>query len=78
MKMPSKKKMEASVEAWNKSVAIGDPVTVTLDSGEIKVTKTTSAAEMLSGHTPVVWLDGVRGCYILSRVKSIKTTNASE
>jgi hypothetical protein len=62
-------KRRQQVEAWNAAHKIGDPVYVTLDSGQIKETVTTSEAQMLSGHTAVIWLEGISGCYILSRVR---------
>jgi hypothetical protein len=63
------------VERWNESHPIGTPVTVTRDSGETKETKTRSEAWMLGqssrsqGHTAVVLVEGIAGCYSLERVK---------
>lgn len=31
-----------------------------------------SAAYMLSGHTPVVWINGCRGCIALSHVEVVE------
>jgi hypothetical protein len=67
----SKRQMELEVENWNLKHSVGIPVTVKLDSGEVRTTKTRSRAEMLSGHSPVIWLDGITGCYLLDRVKAI-------
>jgi hypothetical protein len=61
---------ELQVENWNLKRPVGTKVTVHLDSGEARETTTRSKAEMLSGHTAVVWLDGVAGCYLLSRVEA--------
>ena len=66
-------KLQDQCDAWNKANPIGCNVQVTLDSGEVKATTTRSEAEILSGHTAVVWLNGVRGCYLLDRVKPIPT-----
>lgn len=57
------------VDQWNAAHPVGTPVVVRLDSGKNFATKTRSRAEVLSGHTPVIWLEGVRGCYILERVR---------
>jgi hypothetical protein len=66
------------VGRWNAAHAVGAAVTVELDSGEIVSTRTRSQAQMLGGepsknnpgHTAVVWLEGISGCYILSRVRA--------
>lgn len=69
-----------AVERWNATVPIGSPVLVKMDSGEIRVTRTRSEAGMLGaepskndpGHTAVVWVDGISGCYDLSRVSLLR------
>lgn len=58
------------VEDWNAAHRPGCTVIVTLDSGEERRTRTLSEAELPCGHTPVVWLDGIRGAYALSRVRA--------
>jgi len=68
----------AAVAAWNEKHPVGTEVTVELDSGEIRATTTRSAAQMLGaepsknnpGHTAVIFLDGISGCYLLSRVRA--------
>jgi hypothetical protein len=55
------------VKQWNAAVPVGSPVTVRKDSDEIVETRTRSEAWVLSGHSPVVLLDGIRGCYLLTR-----------
>jgi hypothetical protein len=55
-------------DAWNAAHPVGCDVTLKKDSGELLRTKTRSKAEVLSGHSAVIWLDGVRGCYLLDRV----------
>jgi len=65
------------VAKWNESYPIGTPVSVTKDRGETKETKTRSEAWMLGqssrsqGHTAVVMVEGISGCYSLERVKPI-------
>ena len=66
-----------AVAQWNALVPIGSPVTVELDSGEIRATTTRSNAQRLGaepsrndpGHTAVIFLDGITGWYNLSRVR---------
>jgi hypothetical protein len=70
--IPSKRDQEQWVALWNAKRPPGTKVAVTLDSGEVRETKTRSAAEMLGGHTAVVWLDGIAGAYLLSRVMAIE------
>lgn len=57
------------VDAWNRDNETGRAVTVRLDSGEIRKTVTRSSANLLGGHTPVIWLEGIAGCYALERVE---------
>jgi hypothetical protein len=38
--------------------------------GEGKLARTRTEAQMLSGHTAVVWLEGVSGCISLSHVEA--------
>lgn len=64
-------KLQAECLKFNQSNPVGTAVSVLLDSGEIRETVTTSEAEVLSGHTPVIWLEGIRGCYLLKRVTPV-------
>jgi hypothetical protein len=65
------------VAQWNALFPVGTPVTVEMDSQETRITTTRSPAQMLGaepsrndpGHTAVIWLDGIEGCYALSRVR---------
>ena len=57
------KKEQKKVEAWNTRVQVGDMVEYRGHPGaEPKTFKTRTAAELLSGHTAVVWLEGKSGC----------------
>lgn len=67
-----KKTEESKVDEWNKKYAVGIEVDVTKDSGEVIRTTTNSYATLLSGHTAVIWLVGIRGCYLLDRVKAVE------
>ena len=68
---PNLAQLEAECATFNAAVAIGDQVAVRLDDGTTKLTTTRTAAQVLSGHTAVVWLDGITGCYLLSRVSRL-------
>lgn len=70
------KKMVAD---WNAAHPLpGAAVEVRLDSGEVRRTVTESEAQMLSGHTAVIWLEGISGAYALDRVTAIETTQPVE
>jgi len=56
------------MEKW-KGTPIGTEVILTRDNGEVVHTKTRSNPEILSGHSAVIWLEGVSGCYSLRNVQ---------
>ena len=58
---------------WNKKYPIGTEVILTDDLGQKHQTKTTSAADLLGGHTPVIWTE-YRPCYLLTRIQPSKET----
>lgn len=60
--------MQSKCDAFNEKNPVGSPVTVVEDLGERIDTKVRCPAQILSGHTAVVWLDGISGCYCLDRV----------
>ncbi len=60
--------MQSKVDAFNESNPVGSSVTVIKDLGEKIETTVRHPAEILSGHTAVVWLKGISGCYSLDRV----------
>ena len=61
---------QEQVDAWNNdgNNPVGCAVYVLRDNGEILETVTRSVAEVLSGHTAVIWVRGITGCYALERV----------
>ncbi len=65
MKRPNPQKM---VDSFNARVKVGDRVeyseVVGMSKPTVYVTRT--PAEVLSGHTAVVWLDGKSGCVAVS------------
>ncbi len=65
--MATKKELE--VENFNLKTPVGSKVFVTYDDGSKVETETTSKAYLLGGHTPVIHLQDVTGCYLLNRVK---------
>ena len=68
MKPPTMAQLTAQCARWNAANPVGAPVNVEMDSGEIRKTVTRAPASILSGHTAVIWLEGISGCYLLSRV----------
>jgi hypothetical protein len=71
MRRPNPEKLQAQCEAFNAKYPVGHPVTVRRDNGEGLSTVTRSKAEVLSGHSAVIWLEGISGCYLLDRVTPI-------
>jgi hypothetical protein len=69
---PNPAKLRAQCDVFNAQTAIGATVRVKKDSGEMVETTTRSRAEVLSGHSAVIWLEGISGCYLLDRVRPIK------
>lgn len=60
--------LQREVDQWNDRVKIGDRVLYSevLGMTESKEYVIATAAELLSGHTPVVWLEGKSGCVAIS------------
>lgn len=58
------------VDAWNAKHPIGTAVILTKDNGAQVTTKTRNEASVL-GSVPVIWLEGVSGCYRLDRVEAV-------
>ena len=69
---------EKLVEEW-KDVPEGTDVIVTKDLGEQVRTKTRSLPWLLGGssrgpgHTAVIMVEGISGCYLLERIKKVST-----
>jgi hypothetical protein len=73
---PSPAKLQAACDKFNAAHQVGAAVTVQLDGGEERETVTTSEAQVLSGHSAVIWLKGISGCYLLERVTPIQVATA--
>lgn len=69
-------KLQAACDKFNAAHQVGAAVSVELDSGEVRETITTSEAQVLSGHSAVIWLAGISGCYDLDRVTALKAAAA--
>lgn len=72
MRRPSPKALQKQVDEFNTKYAIGQRVSVRKDAGDGIITSTRSAAQLLSGHSAVIWLDGIAGCYLLDRVTPLQ------
>lgn len=59
---------QSAVDAWNAAHPVGTPVSVRKDGGEIVEGETGSEAWVLGGHSAVVMVTGISGCYLLDRV----------
>lgn len=65
-------RLQAECDVFNVNNPLGSKVTVRLDNkDDLFETTTRSPAQVLSGHSAVIWLESVRGCYLLDRVKPI-------
>lgn len=70
--MTKLQKLEQEVAAFNRRFSVGDPVDYyeTRDdidrTGQSKRYHTRTPAQVLSGHTAVVWLEGKAGCVVCS------------
>lgn len=62
---------QIEVAAWNASVQVGDQVDYyeVVGMSEPKRFTTRTPAEVLSGHTAVVWLEGKSGCVAISHCR---------
>lgn len=58
-------------DAWNKAHGIGTAVKVWRDFGPPTTGFTNGMAYVLSGHTAVIHVTGISGCYALERVEAL-------
>lgn len=65
--MKTEAQLSMMVYNFNKTFSVGDRIKVKMDNGEIKQCTIKSPATLLSGHTPVIWLNEISGCYLLER-----------
>jgi hypothetical protein len=64
----SRQNPQIAVDEFDARYPIGVTVLVRRDNGDMQETTTRSRAEVLSGHSAVIRLEGVSGCYLLDRV----------
>lgn len=60
--------LQGQCDDFNSRYPVGQRVTVRMDAGDGVSTVTRSRAEVLSGHSAVIWLENISGCYLLDRV----------
>ncbi|GAA2701394.1 hypothetical protein GCM10010412_099140 [Nonomuraea recticatena] len=67
--------MPYNIDGWNAAVPVGTPVRYWSGyrEGEGKTSRTRTTAELLGGHTAVVWLEDVAGCVSLTHVETVDT-----
>ncbi|WKU07989.1 hypothetical protein [Micromonospora sp. HUAS LYJ1] len=63
----------AAARAFNDEFPVGTPVRYWkgIRDGDGRTARTRTQAQLLSGHTAVVWLDGVSGCIALTHIQPI-------
>jgi hypothetical protein len=61
--------LQRECDRFNQQCPIGTPVIVTRDGGEQFHSTTTTVAQVLGGHTAVIWVQEGRSCIPLDRVK---------
>lgn len=71
MRQPSPAALQRQCDDWNARYPVGQRVTVRNDDGGHVTSSTRSEAQVLSGHSAVIWLEGITGCYLLDRVRPI-------
>jgi hypothetical protein len=74
MKRPRRKtpaELQKQCDIWNRACPIGTLVQYHPVIGEAayRLRKTSSPAQVLSGHTAVIWLEDERGCVALDAVE---------
>jgi hypothetical protein len=73
----NRKQLQAQVDRFNARYPLGSSVDLLKDNGQILRTVTRSHAEVLEGHSAVIWVRGVAGCYLLERVTPVMQRGAT-
>lgn len=63
------KDLQKKCDIFNTLYPVGTEVFLPKDNGDVLETATRSPAQVLSGHSAVIWLENVTGCYALERVR---------
>lgn len=66
------------VQTMNRAYPVGTVVDVEKDDGSLFLTKVRNEFVLLGGHTPVGWFEGIRGCYLATRVREVKEPDEGE
>lgn len=73
--MTKLERLEAKVAAWNTAHPLGTLVKAYLltigDDLHARTRRVRAPAEVLGGHTPVAWIEGVSGCVALTHVVDV-------
>ena len=72
-KRPTAKQLQATVDKWNASNPIGTMVSYQeiIGDGETHRGVSISEAQILSGHSAVIWMEGKRGCVCLEHCTAV-------
>jgi len=60
--------LQRQCDEWNRLHRPGDAVIVLKDTGLTVRSTTRSEASVFGGHSAVIWVNGISGCYALDRV----------
>lgn len=74
----NRKLQQAKCDDFNAAHPVGSVIDLQKDNGQILRTVTRSRAEVLSGHSAVIWVKGVSGCYDLDRVTPVELPAKTE
>ncbi|MBX8826521.1 hypothetical protein [Ochrobactrum sp. SFR4] len=65
-------KLQCICDKFNASYPVGTNVLLKKDGhDELFPTTTRSTAQVMCGHSAVIWLENVSGCYLLDRVSPV-------
>ncbi len=76
-RQPDAADLQHQCDAFNARFPVGQTVAVHKDNDAGILTRTRSEAQVLSGHSAVIWLEGISGCYMLDRVTPVVDEVAS-
>jgi hypothetical protein len=71
-RQPNAAALQRQCDDFNNAYPVGQFVQVCKDNGLTIKTRTRSEAQVLSGRTAVIWVEGIAGCYLLDRVRPIQ------
>lgn len=65
------KEQQRKVDEWNALYPVGQMVVARFYGGATRSARTRAPAELLEGHSAVVWLDGILSACLLDRVTAV-------